>query len=401
MESDDPIELAWMDGFPPAADKLVRFDDGTYGAWPQFRWSANNMEQLVPTKSVWRGSGAARPLRSAPRSFDHLDIELADGRHVDWAEMLDETHTDGLAILHRGELVNETYLGAADPHKRHTMMSCNKSMVGTIAECLIDDGRLDDEALVPTIVPELADSAWGDATVRQVLDMVIGMRFHEDYLDPKSDVWRFMRSTGMVPGRPDELSTVADVLPTIAKDGEHGTTFAYREPNIFVLGWIVRRAAGTDIATLASEMIWQHVGAEHDWLYMVDGAGAETTAMVTLRDFVRFGHLFCNRGVLNGHQIIPEAAIAAILGGGDQETFRRSTFTTLPGWSYRSQWWYRHIDRRICPTARGAYGQMLYIDPTNELVIARFGSARNAPSVLLDPIMWPTVDAITAELAAL
>jgi len=398
MAADNPIELEWMAGFPPPAEKLVRFGDGTYLSWPQLRWSFNNMEQLVPSKAVWQGSRASRPLRSAPHSFDHLDIVLADGRHMTWANMLSGTHTDGLAILHRGHLVYEEYFGAAEPHKRHTMMSCNKSMVGTLAECLMVAGRLDAQVLVPTVIPELADSAWGDATVRQVLDMVIGMHFHEDYLDPASDVWTFMRSTGMTPSRSDDPLTVADFLPTIAKEGEHGTSFAYREPNIFVLGWIVRRAAGTDLATLASELIWQHLGAEHDWLYMVDASGAETTAMVTLRDFVRFGELFCNRGVIDGRRIVPEPVIESIFGGGDQEVFARGNVDTLPGWSYRSQWWCRHVDGRICPTARGAYGQMLYIDPTNELVIARFGSSPDAPSSLLDPIIWPAVDAITAEL---
>jgi hypothetical protein len=53
---------------------------------------------------------------------------------------------------------------------------------------------------------------------------------------------------------------------------------------------------------------------------------------------------------------------------------------------------------RICPTARGAHGQMLYVDPTLDIVIARFGSAPDAPSYLLDHILLPTIDAICREL---
>lgn len=68
------------------------------------------------------------------------------------------------------------------------------------------------------------------------------------------------------------------------------------------------------------------------------------------------------------------------------------------GWSYRSQWWYRHIDERVCPVARGAHGQVLYVDPANDLVIARFGSSPQAPSALLDHILIPTIDAITSEI---
>lgn len=388
----------WMAGFPPPATKVVRFADGTYYSWPQMQWSFNHMEQLVPTKTVWRGSGAARELPSALRSFEDLTIDLADGSTLEWAEMVASTHTDGLAVLHRGELVYEQYFGAAGPLIRHTLMSCNKSMVGLIAEGLIHEGLLDDTALVPTIVPELAGTAWADATVRQVLDMQIGMVFYEDYMDPTSDVWRFMRSTGMTPAGSEDLPTIADYLVTVEKEGQHGHAFAYREPNIFVLGWIVRRAAGADLTTLASERVWQHIGAEHDWLYMVDASGAETTASATLRDFVRFGQLVLDGGRVGDSQVVPSPVIDAILQGGDQERFARAGMETLPDWSYRSQWWYRHIGDRVCPVARGAHGQMLLIDPANDLVIARFGSAPNAPSALSDSVLLPMVDAITSAL---
>lgn len=96
-------------------------------------------------------------------------------------------------VLHRGALVTEIYFGECDPHSRHTMMSCNKSMIGTLAECLIDDGTLDDGALVVDVLPELSGSACADATVRQVMDMVVGIAFTEDYLDQSSDVWPFLR----------------------------------------------------------------------------------------------------------------------------------------------------------------------------------------------------------------
>jgi hypothetical protein len=41
---------------------------------------------------------------------------------------------------------------------------------------------------------------------------------------------------------------------------------------------------------------------------------------------------------------------------------------------------------------------MLYLDPVQDLIIVRFGSAPDAPSYLADSIMWPLVDAISAEL---
>jgi CubicO group peptidase (beta-lactamase class C family) len=120
-------------------------------------------------------------------------------------------------VLHRGALVTEIYFGECDPHSRHTMMSCNKSMIGTLAECLIDDGTLDDGALVVDVLPELSGSACADATVRQVMDMVVGIAFTEDYLDQSSDVWPFLRSTGMIPTQSGDAEAIADCLPSILK----------------------------------------------------------------------------------------------------------------------------------------------------------------------------------------
>ncbi len=390
---------SWMTGHPPAPDKVIRFGDGSFYQWPQLRWSFNHMEQLVPTKAAWRGPGASRPLERDGARLVESDITLADGTRLSWEEMLSTSHTDALAILHHGKLVYEKYRGEAGPHTPHTLMSCNKSLVGTIAELLIEQEVLDANALVTSVLGELQGSAWADATIRQVMDMVVGMSLDENYLDPTSDVWTFIRSTGMIPADQDNLITLADFLPTIAKEGQHGQVFAYREPNIFVLGWILRRVTGRGLNDLASDLIWQHIGAEHDYLFMVDSVGGETTASATLRDFLRFGLLFTNQGRVGTKQVLPTRVVESILAGGDQEVFAQGDYGNLHDWSYRSQWWYRHVAGRCCPVARGAHGQTLYIDPERDLVIARFGSSPEAPSSLLDPIIWPLVDTITEQLA--
>jgi CubicO group peptidase (beta-lactamase class C family) len=38
---------------------------------------------------------------------------------------------------------------------------------------------------VTKYIPELKDSAYADATVRQVMDMTIGVQYSENYADPK------------------------------------------------------------------------------------------------------------------------------------------------------------------------------------------------------------------------
>jgi hypothetical protein len=58
----DPTVLGWMIGTPPPPDKLIRYEDGSFYRFPQWRWSFSNWRQLHPTIAVERGVGAAHPL---------------------------------------------------------------------------------------------------------------------------------------------------------------------------------------------------------------------------------------------------------------------------------------------------------------------------------------------------
>ena len=48
--------------------------------------------------------------------------------------------------------------------------------------------------------------------------------------------------------------------------------------------------------------------------------------------------------------------------------------------------------------ARGVHGQAIYIDPTAEMVIARFSSAPNASNKYLDPTSLPAYEAVAEYL---
>ena len=387
----------WMQGFPPADEKIISNTKGNSASWPQLRWSFSNMQQLVPTKTVWRGTGAATELVVDTLLLDDLQIKTEDGKQLSWQEAIDATHTDGLAFLHKGRLKYEAYFGYCDPHKSHLIMSCAKSFAGLIAEMLIDQGLLEEHALVPKYMPELAGTAWGDATVRQLLDMLVGMEFHEDYLDPSSDVWRYLRSGGMVAGEipPDQPQHLAEYLATVKKSGAHGQAFAYREPNINVLTFVIQRILGKELQEIVSEYFWSRIGAEHDAYYMVDPAGCCTTFGCTLRDYLRFGEYIRTAGF---EQNKSKQIFNKIVAGGDPTLFAKAEIPAMKGWSYKSQWWIRHKADGNAALARGAYGQILYIDTANELVVVRFGSSQLSPGYLNDSIVMPMIDAAAERI---
>jgi len=402
----DPERLGWMQGFPPGADRTVAFADGSAWVFPRTRWAFSHMRELFPTANVSRGDGPVALLPRAERDdLDSVAFTTLDGRPMSWGESLAANYTDGIVVLHRGVIVCERYFGALQPGRAHSAMSVTKSFVGTLATMLAHAGALDPASAVTQHLPELKDTAYTGASVRQVMDMTIGVKYSEAYADPDADIWHYARAGGMLPRPPgyDGPATLYAYLATLRAEGRHGEGFAYKTINTEVLAWIVKRVTGQRLSALTSELIWARLGAEHDAHYVVDGVGTEAGGgglNTTLRDLARFGEAMRQSGWFNGQQIVPEAVVADIRRGADRAQFVRGGYTTLPGWSYRNMWWVTHNEHGAY-TARGIHGQVIWIDPKAEMVIARYGShplAANSPH--LDPTSLPAYAALGRHLLA-
>jgi hypothetical protein len=280
--------------------------------------------------------------------------------------------------------------------------SVTKSFFGLIGQALVAEGKLDENAKVAQIVPELKDSAFGDATVRQVLDMRTGLKYSENYADPKAEIWDHVRAGGVLPRPPGYAGpqTFYEFLQTVKKDGEHGGAFAYKTVNSDALGWMIRRVTGQPVGEVLSARIWSRLGMEQDAYFSVDSVGNEFAGgglNTGLRDLARFGEMMRNDGQAGGQQVIPKAAIDDIRKGGERSAF--AGYPTLPGWSYRNMWWVSH-NAHGAYMARGIHGQNIYIDPKAEMVIARYASFPQAANAFNDPTTLPAYHALALHLMA-
>ncbi len=402
----DPAALGWMQGAPPPADKQIRFDDGSYFQFPQMRWSVANFRQLMPTVNVARGLASAQQLPTQlDAGIDKLTFfPLGADQPISWQQSLLENYTDGIVVLHRGQIIYERYFGVLNDMGQHAAMSVTKTFTGTLAAMLVAEGVLDANARVDSYVPELAKSAFGSATVRQVMDMTTGIRFSEDYSDPNAEVWAHANAGSPLPKPKDYQGprSYFEFLQTVQAEGKHGEAFHYRTANTDALGWVLARVTGKNVAQLLSERIWQKLGAEQDAYMTVDSTGTPFAGgglNLGLRDLAHFGELVRNDGQANSQQIIPAKAIADIRQGGDRANFAKAGYSLLPGWSYRNMWWVTHNPHGAF-MARGVHGQTLYINPTAELVIARFASHPTAGNAANDPTSLPAWQALADYLLA-
>lgn len=401
----DPAKLGWMVGSPPPADRTLRFEDGSYFQFPAMRWSVSNFRQLMPTINVSRGLGAPVPLETALRKdIDAISFTpLGAKEPMTWEQSLAATYTDGIVVMHRGKIVYERYFGVLKPDGQHGAMSVTKSVVGTLGAMLIAEGQIDPNKRVAEYVPELASSAFGNATVRQVLDMTTGLKYSEDYADPNAEVWAHANAGSPLP-KPKGYTgprSYYEFLQTVKPQGEHGEAFAYKTINTDVLGWVIARVTGRNVAQLLSERIWSRLGAEQDAYFTVDSIGTPFAGgglNTGLRDLARFGEMLRNDGQLNGQQIVPKAVVEDIRRRSDKQAFAKAGYDLLKGWSYRSMWWVTDKEGGAF-MARGVYGQRIYVDPKDELVIVRYASHPVAANSANDPVTLPAFEALARHLS--
>lgn len=411
-QDSDPRVMGWMQGFPPPPDRLITQPDAVFFSFPRLRWSVCHLRQFLPTVQVSRGLGAPVPLDYLPpvafaemrAAIDALTFRpIGAEEDMTWEASLHANYTDGIAILHRGRVVYERYIGCLAEDGQHAAMSMTKSVTGLLAEILVVEGALDEAARVIDIIPEIAGSAFADATVRQVMDMTTGVAFSEDYGDPDADIWRYSAAASPFP-RPeghDGPDGYWEYLMQVRPEGEHGAAFHYRTINSDMLGWIIARTAQRSVAELASERLWRRMGAEQDAYMAVDGRGVPFAGgglSLGLRDLARLGLVILNGGEINGEQLFPAEVVERIRAGGDPAKF--SGYPTIPKGSYTSQWWVFHNDHGAF-AARGVHGQTIYVDPTAEMVLVRFASFPQPQNALIDPTSLPAFQAVAEFLMAL
>lgn len=405
-EESDPKMLQWMIGSPPPKDKLIMQPQSNYFSFPKLRWTVCHIREFLPTKQISRGLGNMSQLPyKLDNRIDSIKFKIGNSeREVTWQESLALNYTDGILILHQGNVVYERYFGCLEEQGKHAAMSMTKSITGLIAEILIAENILKENQLVSEIVPELKNSAFSKATVRQVMDMTTALNYSEDYSDPDADIWKYSAAASPLPKSPNYSGPNGyyEYLQTVTEKGKHGEVFGYKTINTDALGWILSRVSKRDLAQLISDKIWSKIGAEQDAYITIDALGTPFAGgglNAGLRDLGRLGLLMLNEGVVDGEQIVPKDAIKNIMQGGDKRAFELSDYKALKGSSYRSMWWIFHNQHRAY-AARGVHGQTIYIDPVANMVIVRFSSHPEAKSALIDPTSLPAYQAVADYLVS-
>lgn len=264
----------------------------------------------------------------------------------------------GLVIVQDGKIRLERYGLGFNAKGRWTSFSVAKSFTSTLVGAAIKDGyikSLDDK--VSQYIPDLRGSAYDDVSVAQLLTMSSGVRWNEDYEDPKADVALFNNA------EPEKgMDATVSYMRKLPRAHPPGTVWHYNTGETNLIGVLVSSATKKTLAQYLEEKIWKPAGMEAKATWLLGKTGHEIAGcclQAATRDFARMGLFVLANGNAGGQQIVPQDWFAAA-------THKQKDIGE-PGKGYGYQWW-TYDDGTVA--AQGIFGQGIFIDPKRHLVIA-------------------------------
>ncbi|NII09537.1 beta-lactamase family protein [Oleiagrimonas sp. C23AA] len=326
--------------------------------WTQAQRHArfSHMYTLFPSLPVATGEHVHRLPKGKP-----LTPQWRDGTTLD--SYMKRFDVQGVMVLQRGRVRLVRYAKGFGPASHWTSFSVAKSFTSTLLGVAMQRGDIHSLSdPLQRYIPELKGSAYGKVSVRQLLTMTSGVRWNEDYSDPKSDVSQMYRSACQ--GHEAHVLPYLEKLPRAYPAGTH---WNYNTAETDLLGVLVQRATHQSLATLLTDAIWKPYGMATQAHWLTDECSGRNTGgsglSATLSDYARMGQFILGGAKIDGKRVVAKAWLDG--------AFSKHEGVGEPGRGYGYQWW-TYDDGGYA--AIGIFGQLIYIDPSRQLVIVQLAN---------------------------
>lgn len=332
-------------------------------------WSQDEKERRFPIMQDVFPSIQV-PAGTQPSTFEEVkNITPQWKDKTTLASYMSDNHVGGIIVLKDNEIRLEEYADGVDKETVWTSFSMAKSVSSMLLGVALKEGAIESlDDVLEKYIPELKGHDYGKVTVRQLLTMTSGIAWNEDYEDPESDVAQMYQN----PCENNE-SHILTYMKLLKFEHQPGIHWNYSTGEADLVGILIQKATGKSLADYLSEKIWQPWGMENCAYWLADecshlnigGSGLSAS----LRDYARLGTLMLNRGKLGDKKILAEKYLD------DATSLLYETDDQGGGYGYL---WWRFKNGSYA--AVGIFGQMLYIDPHKDLVIAQFAAWPKASS---------------------
>jgi CubicO group peptidase (beta-lactamase class C family) len=325
--------------------------------------------EKFPARTIHNGPSVSRfdKLPADNRYASQIEaIERDTNNGESLEEYLDASGTTAFLVIHDDRLLYERYFDGYDESSIHTSFSMAKSFASALVGIAIDEGHINSvNEPITNYIPELLekDERFESITIRHLLTMSSGIKYEEGGDLPWSEEADDTKTYYAT-----DLRKLA--LENSRIEGEPGEYFEYNNYNPLLIGMILERATGMSVSRYLQQKLWKPMGMEADGSWSLDSTEngfekMESGVNARARDFARFGMLFAEEGNWEGRQLISRGWV--------EESTRADT-STDPSQDYQYFWWVNTPEGESYHfSARGNYGQYIYVAPEKDLVIVRLG----------------------------
>ena len=334
-------------------------------------WGESDYKDLekFPARTIHNGPSVSRfdKLPADNRYASEIEaIERDTNNGESLEEYLDASGTTAFLVIHDDRLLYERYFDGYDESSIHTSFSMAKSFASALVGIAIDEGHINSvNEPITNYIPELLekDERFESITIRHLLTMSSGIKYEEGGDLPWSEEADDTKTYYAT-----DLRKLA--LENSRIEGKPGEYFEYNNYNPLLIGMILERATGMSVSRYLQQKLWKPIGMEADGSWSLDSTSTgfekmESGVNARARDFGRFGMLFAKEGKWEGEQLISRGWV--------EESTSADT-STDPSQDYQYFWWVNTPEGETYHfSARGNYGQYIYVAPEKDLVIVRLG----------------------------
>ena len=266
--------------------------------------------------------------------------------------------TVAYVIIKNDSVWFENYYDGFDENSKTNSFSMAKSIVTSLLGKAIMDGYI--KSLDQPISDFYPEYAYAKTTVGDLASMASGLDWVEHYTSPFS-----------VTARANYDDDLAETILNQKVIKTPGVEFEYLSGSTQLLGMIIKKATGKQLADYLSESFWKPLGAEHDALWQLDDdenklAKAFCCISSNAKDFARFGKLYKDHGKWNGKQLLDSTFVSKSI---------TPRFKESPQYGYG--WWMKDIGSKHFFMMRGHLGQYVIVEPNDNVIIVRLGHKKS------------------------
>ena len=274
--------------------------------------------------------------------------------------------TVAFLVVKNDSLLHEEYWEGYNEHSLVNSFSMAKSINALLVGCALKDGLIKNlDEPVGNYLEEFKQGDKSKITIKHLLTMSSGIDFKEEYVSPLA--WPAEAYYGT-----DVTSTVTNVKMKY----EPGKIWHYKGGDAQLLGTILKKVTGKNVADYAAEKLWKPIGAEDKAFWSTDEKGMEKVSCcfyTNARDYARIAKLYLNFGSWNGHQIVDSAYV--------KESITAANLVDREGKQnekYGYQWWLMNYKSHPIFYMRGIRGQYIFAIPDLKMIVVRLGHKRAA-----------------------